>query len=258
MSYDSAVIRALWQRDMTRFLRQPSRIVGALGQPLIFWLVIGSGLAATFRIPGTPVDYMEFFYPGVVMMVLVFASIFAAISVIDDRHQGFLQAVLTSPASRGALVTGKCLGSMSVALAQVALFLALAPLAGFSLGYIQWLALLVLLGAASFALTAVGFAVAWWLDNTQAYHAIQMILLVPLWVLSGAMFPPDRSHALFYAVMHANPIAYGVTGARHALYGGRAPEALGLPISLSTAVAVTLAFAAGAWALAVFVCKRRS
>ena len=257
LTYDSATARVLWRRDMKRFWRQPSRLVGALGQPIIFWLVIGTGMASTFKLPGMTMDYLEFFYPGVILMVALFASIFASVSVIDDRHQGFLQAVLAGPGSRLALVLGKCCGSASVAMVQIGAFLLLAPLAGFDWARIDWPALLLTLGGATLGLSALGFAVAWWLDNVQAYHAIQMTLLMPLWVVSGAMFPLDPTHPVFAKVMAFNPVAYAVSATRHALYGGVAPAATVLPVDLPTSLALVGAFAALAFCLAAFICRRR-
>ncbi|RYF09070.1 MAG: ABC transporter [Deltaproteobacteria bacterium] len=225
-AFDMATIQVLWWRDMKRFWRQPSRLVGALGQPIIFWGVIGSGMASTFTLPGSPVGYLEYFYPGVVLMVALFASIFASVSVIDDRHQGFLQAVLAGPGSRTALVLGKCLGSASVALLQIGLFLALAPYAGFDLSAVHWPLLLGTLVAACLGLCALGFAAAWFLDNVQAYHAIQMTFLVPLWVVSGAMFPPSQDAPRgFVWAMQFNPVAYAVSAVRHALVRGVHPAA---------------------------------
>jgi ABC-type multidrug transport system permease subunit len=125
LTADWNTIEVLWRRDLMRFWRQPSRLVGALGQPIIFWGVIGSGMAQSFVLEGTDVGYLQYFYPGVVMMVALFASIFASVSVIEDRHQGFLQAVLVGPGSRAALVLGKCMGSANVALAQIGAFLLL-------------------------------------------------------------------------------------------------------------------------------------
>lgn len=253
--YDIATTRVLWGRDLTRFRRQPMRIVAALGQPVIFWFVIGSGLAGTFRIPGLDVGYMEYFFPGVVMMVLLFASIFSSVSVIDDRARGFLQAVLAGPASRRAVVWGKCLGSTSVALIQGTLFFALAPLAGFSFGGIDWPLLLAVSLLASLGLTALGFAVAWILDSVQAYHAIQMMVLIPLWIVSGAMFPPGEG--VYAAVMRFNPVAYGVSAIRHALYGGLAPESMTLSRVPWAEVAVVAVFAAVCILAAGQICTRR-
>ena len=209
IGYDIATARVLWRRDLARFWRQPARIISALGQPVLFWLVIGSGLAGTFQIPDLDVGYMEYFFPGVIMLVVLFASIFASVSVIDDRHQGFLQGVLAGPGSRTALVWGKCLGSTSVALIQGGIFFALTPLAGFPIAEINWPLLLAASICASLGLTALGFAVAWLLDNVQAYHAVQMMLLIPLWIISGAMFPPGEG--FYAAVMRLNPVAYGVS-----------------------------------------------
>ena len=256
LGWDVATARVLWHRDLLRFFRQPSRIVGALGQPLIFWLVIGSGLASTFRMPGTRVGYLEFFYPGVVLMVVLFAAIFSTVSVIEDRRQGFLQAVMAGPGSRAALVAGKVLGSASVALTQAALFLILAPLAGFPWGAIHWPVLFAALFLSAIALAAIGFAVAWSVTSVQGYHAIQMTFLTPLWVISGAMFPPDPARPWVEVAMRLNPVAYGVSAARRALAGPDAPGAL--PGSAGGDLAVLAFFTAGALALALLAARRRS
>ncbi len=213
LRYDLATVDVLLRRDLTRFFRQPSRLAGALGQPIIFWLVIGSGMAATFRMPGSPQGYLQFFYPGVVLMVVLFAAIFTTVSVIEDRHAGFLQAVLAGPGSRAAL------------------------------------------GLAALALAALGFAVAWAVDNVQGYHAIQMTLLVPLWVVSGAMFPASPEHPVFSAVMRANPVAYAVSATRRALEGPGAPGVL--PGSAATDLLVLALFAAVALGLAALAARRR-
>jgi len=255
IGYDAATVRALLRRDLVRFFRQPSRLAGALGQPILFWLVIGSGMAATFRMPGSTVGYLEFFYPGVVMMVVLFAAIFTTVSVIEDRHQGFLQAVLAGPGSRGALVLGKALGSASVALSQAALFLVLAPAAGFPLSSVNWPLLVAALALAAIGLAALGFAVAWVVDNVQGYHAIQMTILVPLWVVSGAMFPASGTHPAFGAVMRANPVAYAVSATRRALGGAGAAGVL--PGSTARDLTVIAIFALAALSLALLAARRR-
>lgn len=253
LAYDLATIAVLWRRDLTRFFRQPSRLVGALGQPILFWLVIGGGMAGTFRYrEGT--GYLAYFYPGVVCMVVLFAAIFTTLSVIEDRHRGFLQAVLAGPGSRAALVLGKAAGSASVALSQAALFLVLAPAAGFRLGAIHWPLLVAALVLVALALAGLGFAVAWAVDSPQGYHAIQMTLLVPLWVLSGAMFPVPEGNAALAAIMRWNPISYAVSAVRRALAGAAAPGAL--PGSAARDLAVCAAFAAAGLALAVLASRR--
>lgn len=256
LAFDTSTALVLWRRDLLRFFRQPTRIIGALGQPVIFWLVIGAGMASTFTLPGTDLGYMEFFFPGVVMMVLLFASIFSTVSVIEDRQHGFLQAVMAGPGSRASLVLGKCIGSSSVALIQASLFLMLMPLAGFGFGQVHWPLLLATLVLTSLGLTAFGFAVAWLLDNLQAYHALQMTLLLPLWLISGAMFPAAPGNDVFAVAMAVNPMAYAVAAARHAMYGGLAPAGTTLWASPIADLAVVTLFAAAATGVAVAVCSR--
>lgn len=255
LRWDSATAAVLWRRDLVRFFRQPSRLAGALGQPIVFWLVIGTGMAATFRMPGSGVGYLQFFYPGVVMMVVLFAAIFTTLSVIEDRHQGFLQMVLAGPGSRAAVVAGKSLGSASVALSQAALFLLLSPLAGFPPGQVRWPLLLAALALAALGLAALGFLVAWLVDNAPGYHAIQMMLLVPAWVLSGAMFPPSPEHPVFAALMRWNPVAYAVSASRRALAGPEAPGAL--PGSAGRDLLVLAVFAVAAILSATAAARRR-
>ena len=251
-----ATASVLVSRDLRRFFRQPSRVVGALVQPLIFWLVIGSGLASSFRMPGAEqIGYVQYFYPGIVMLVVLFTSIFTTMSVIEDRHKGFLQAVLVAPASRAALVLGKTLGGVAIALVQAAIFLALLPLAGFDARAVAWLELALLLVAIGVALSSMGFAIAWWLDSTQGYHVVMSVLLIPLWILSGAMFPMASGPRWILWLARANPLAYAVAGVRRAPYGGAAPG--GVPSTPALELGVTIGFAVVAVVVAVAVCNKR-
>ena len=128
-------VATLWWREITRFRRQRSRVIGAFLQPLVFWLLLGAGLSASFRPSGMPagINYVEYFYPGVIVLVLLFTAIFATISTVEDRKQGFLQGVLVAPISRVTVVMGQALGGTTLALVQGIIFLVLAPLAGIHL-----------------------------------------------------------------------------------------------------------------------------
>lgn len=255
-----ATISVLWRRDIVRFFRQKSRVVGALAQPLIFWLIIGGGLSGSFVVPqASQVDYLQYFFPGVIMMVVLFTSIFSTMSVIEDRHAGFLQAVLVAPSSRTALVLGKTMGGVTVAVVQALLFLAMAPWAGFPLLHIHWPLVLVLIVVTSLALTSLGFAIAWFLDSTQGYHAVMSVLLIPAWILSGAMFPVERTSSILTALMHKNPLTYAVEGLRRALYGGTMPSGLGvLHSSAIFEVGVVVSFAIVCLAMASWTCSRQA
>jgi len=259
-SVTASVVGALVGRDLRRFFRQRSRIAGSVAQPLILWAVLGAGLGASFQAAGAGgVSYLAYFYPGTVVLTVLFTAIFSTISVIEDRHHGFLQAVLVAPASRTALVLGKTLGGVAIALCQAAALVALAPVAGFSLGAMSWPVLAASLFFSALGFTALGFAVAWWIDSTQGYHAIMSVALIPLWMLSGAMFPASGAHRVVHVLMTINPMTYAVSGVRRGLYGDGLPAAL-IPASSSAAleIAVSALFAVLAVAAAAALCKRRA
>ena len=249
----------LWKRELVRFFRQPSRIAGAAGSPLIFWVLIGSGLSGSFRLPGGPadLDYLEYFFPGTMVLTLLFAAIFSTISVIEDRNQGFLQGVLVAPVSRASIAAGKVLGGATLAWLQSVVFLALAPLSGISLTLSSILAAAGVLAVLGIALTAVGFAFAWKVDSVQGFHAVMNLLLVPMWLLSGAFFPPSGAPGWLAAVMKANPLTYGVAALRWALYGSAPEVGTGLP-GPAIALAVTLVAAVVAFGIDVLVIRGRS
>lgn len=237
-------VYTLWRRELTRFFRQPSRIAGAVATPLIFWLLLGSGLSGSFRLPGGPehVDYLEYFFPGTIVLVLLFAAIFSNISVIEDRHEGFLQGVLVAPVGRAALVAGKVLGGSTLAWLQAVVFLALAPAAGLHLTFWSVLASASVLAVLAVALSALGFAFAWKLDSVQGFHAIMNIVLMPMWMLSGAFFPASGAPGWLATLMRFNPLTYGIAALRHAFYGAvLEPGMPGVALSLAVTLAVGLA-----------------
>lgn len=253
----------LAERELIRFLRQRTRVIGALGQPLLFWILFGAGLRNSFQAPawsaalGRELTYQEYFFPGVAVMIVLFTAIFSTISIIEDRKEGFLQGVLVSPISRLALVLGKLSGGMLLALIQAGLFLALAPLMGISFGVLQFALIFAFLALLAFTLTAVGFVMAWPLDSTQGYHALMSMLLMPMWLLSGAFFPASESGWLSW-VMRLNPLTYGVAALRRLLYWDHAlPASTSLP-SLTGSIVVTVVFAAVCIGLSVMLASRQS
>jgi ABC-2 type transport system permease protein len=209
----------LWRREIVRFYRQRSRIVGALGSPVVFWVLLGSGLGRSFRPAdgGAETGYLEYFYPGTLALILLFTAIFSTISVIEDRREGFLQGVLVAPVPRAAIVLGKILGGTTLAVLQGGVFLLLAPLAGVPLAAGSLPLLLATMALLGFALTGLGFVIAWSLDSTQGFHAIMNLFLIPMWLLSGAVFPAAGAAGWIRAVMSVNPLTYGVAALRGSL-----------------------------------------
>jgi ABC-2 type transport system permease protein len=210
----------LFQREVVRFLRQRNRVIGALATPLVFWLFIGAGMGQSFRPDWAPpgFSYLEYFFPGTLLLMILFTAIFSTISLIEDRREGFLQAVLVSPAPRLAIVLGKVLGGSALALGQGGLLCLLAPLGGIGLtpsGFFMALGAIAVLGA---ALTAISFLVAWPLQSVQGFHAVMNLFLMPLWLLSGALFPATGAAGWMRPVMELNPLSFGLVALRHAFY----------------------------------------
>jgi ABC-2 type transport system permease protein len=254
------VVGALSQRELVRFLRQRNRVFGALGQPIIFWLLFGAGLGGASVGSDNKLDYAHFF-PGTLVMILLFTAIFATISIIEDRKEGFLQGVLVAPVPRWAMVLGKVLGGAAIAMLQGVVFLLLGWLAS-ALGWfaipvvsttpLAVFASLFLMFVIAIALTALGFVIAWRMDSTQGFHAIMSVFLLPMWLLSGAFFPHNVAGWLGW-IVRVNPLTYGVAGLRHYLQNGMIAPDAGLP-SLGVCWLVSLLFAglmlAAAWRIA--------
>jgi ABC-2 type transport system permease protein len=248
---------SLWRREIVRFCRQRSRLVGAFVQPLLFWVLLGGGLRASFQPPGTPpgTSYVEYVYPGIIAMVLLFTAIFSTISVVEDRRDGFLQGVLVAPVARPSIVMGQALGGTTLAVMQGVLFLLLAPVAGISLTAASVFWVTVAMALVAFGLTSLGLLIAWRLDSTSGFHAIMNLILLPMWVLSGAFFPATGVPVWLGWLMGLNPLTYGMAAIRRCLYLGRPIGASGVP-PLSTAMGVTLVFCVLAFAAAAGATRR--
>ena len=231
----------LWWREIVRFYRQRSRVVGVVASPLLFWLVIGSGFGTSFRSGNAPgqLHYLDYFYPGALIMIVLFTSIFAMMSLIEDRKEGFLLSVMVAPVPRSAIVLGKVLGGTTLAAIQGLIFLAFAPFVGVRMSPLDFLLVIFVVFLVSFALTSLGFAIAWPMDSTQAFHAIINLFLIPLWLLSGALFPLSGASGWLRLVMRLNPLTYGVEALRGLLYP-ESPTVLPLPACIGALALFTI------------------
>jgi len=245
----------LWWRELVRFYRQRSRVIGVIASPLVFWVVLGSGFGTSFRSGSAAGQqhYLDYFYPGTLIMIVLFTSIFTMMSVIEDRKEGFLLSVLVAPVPRSAIVLGKVLGGTTLAAAQGLIFLVFAPLVGVRIGFGALLLVVLTVFLVSFALTALGFAIAWPMDSTSAFHAIINLFLIPLWLLSGALFPLSGASGWLRIVMRLNPLTYGVEALRALLYP-QSPTQFSLASSMATLVLFSLFM----FGLAFVVANRRT
>jgi ABC-2 type transport system permease protein len=249
---------SLCQRELVRFLRQRNRIIGALATPIVFWLLIGGGMGRSFsssNVPGGG-SYLQYFFPGTVLMILLFTAIFSTISIIEDRREGFLQSVLVAPVSRQAIVLGKVLGGTILAFGQGLIFLLLAPLIGLRLSLGGFFAASGMMFVIAFALTGLGFVIAWRMSSTQGFHAIMNLFLMPLWFLSGALFPPQNAWSGLRWLMRINPLSYGLAGLWRAIYFSE-PDKVSLLPGWGLILAVSVGFAALMFLLATLMAGGR-
>lgn len=213
-------VATLWRREMVRFFRQRGRVLGSLLTPALFWLLFGTGYGSSFTPAGESTGALDYFLPGTALLIVLFTSIFANISIIEDRREGFLQAVLVAPVPRLAIVLGKVLGGTTIAVLQALLFLSLAAWASPETASITVSSLAetaLVLTVLSVGVTALGFCFAWRLDSVQAFHGFMNLVLMPLWALSGALFPADGAAAPVSAMIRANPVGHGLDWLRAAL-----------------------------------------
>ncbi len=257
-------IWSLTLREIVRFVRQRSRVTGAFAQPIIFWVLFGVGLGGSFRMPGgaegAGISYQAYFIPGVAAMIVLFTAIYASISVIQDRHEGFLQAVLAAPLPRTSLVLGKVAGGTLLAVGQAVLFITLAvvlrqvgltPSVQLDLSFGRMLGVLGMLLLLGVGQCAFGFYFAWKLDSSQGFHAIMGVLLFPMWLLSGAFFPAEGSGWLKW-IIAVNPMTYGVAGLQRLML----PSPLEALPPLWVCVGVTALFAAACIAVDVRLTRK--
>ena len=196
-------VYALFKRELLHFWRERSRIFGFVASPLVFWFVVGSGFGK-----------LDYYFPGALTLTVMFSAIFSMMSLIEDRREGFLLALLVSPASRLSMVLGKVAGAAALAWVQGLIFLLFAPLAGLKVSLLVAFEVAALLLLISLSTTALGFLFAWQMDSSQGFHAVMNLVLLPLWMLSGAMFPAKDAHGWVKLLMSVNPMTYGLAALR--------------------------------------------
>jgi ABC-2 type transport system permease protein len=205
-------VYTLCQRELVRFYRQPSRVVGAVGTAVLFWLVLGTGISG---VAGN--NYSAYFLPGTIIMSVMFTCIFSNASVIEDRQAGFLQSVMVAPVSRGAIVMGKIMGGAILSTLQGLIVLPFALTVGATFQALPFLGLVLCLFLLSFVLNAAGFWLAWKIDSIPGFHTIMNLVLLPLWMASGAVFAASPS-SWMRILMMINPFTYGVAGVRRGMF----------------------------------------
>jgi len=214
------IIYTIWLRNMKRYLRSKSRIVGSIAMPLFFLLFLGVGLNSVVQLPGLGESYIVFLIPGIVAMSVLFTSVFSGIQIIWDKQFGFLKETLVAPVSRLEIMLGQTLGGATTAFIQGSLILVLSMFVGFPLsnplGFLIALAFMVLIGI---SFTAFGIAIASRMEDMTGFQLIMNFVVFPIFGLSGALFPISSLPAWMVPLTLLDPLTYGVEGIRYGLTG---------------------------------------
>jgi ABC-2 type transport system permease protein len=213
------VVYVLWLRQLKRFVRARSRIMASVGQPLLYLLVLGYGLGPVFEKAGMG-SYLQFIAPGVIAMTVLFTSIFSGIELIWDRQFGFLKETLVAPVPRVWIMLGRTLGGATVAVFQGVVVLGICFACGFRMdNYLLLPIAFLFMALIGIMFTALGTAIASVLSDFQGFQFIMNLLVMPVFFLSGAMFPLDSLPKALAILTSLDPLSYGVDGLRHSLMG---------------------------------------
>jgi ABC-2 type transport system permease protein len=218
--FDPAAVYMIWHREIVRFLRRRSRLAAGVVRSLVWLFVLGIGLRRSF-VPLRGLSYEQFLFPGIIAMAVIFASLQSAISIIWDREFGFLREIMAAPIPRASVVLGKALGGSTTASFQGLIVLAFAPLAGVHLTVLHALGAAGLIFLTSFSLVCLGIVIAARMQDFESFGSIQNFVVMPLYLLSGAMFPLARTGHSLRVLVDIDPLSYGVDSIRQLLVGYR-------------------------------------
>jgi ABC-2 type transport system permease protein len=251
---DLRAVRIVWHRDLIRFWHDKPRMMASVIQPMLYLFVLGTGMGASMQ-PSANIDLRVFLYPGVMAMATLFTCFFSAGSIVWDREFGFMREMLVAPVRRGAIVLGKALGGATAGMIQGVIVLALGPLVGVHFTPLLVLTLLGELLVLSFAITSIGVLVAVKIKSFQAFMALVQIIIMPMFFLSGALFPMRGLPTWLHVCALLDPLTYAVDPMRRAVLDNIAGDALpGVTWSgwsVPPALEVAIVAATGALALAL-------
>ncbi len=247
-------IYVIFLREFKRFYRQRGRLITTVARPLMWLFIVGAGLTSIID-TGEHGSYMQFILPGIVGMTILFSSIFSTLSVVWDREFGFLREMLVAPVSRLTLVAGKLVSGTALSLFQGVALLLIAPFLGIHVGAKEVVIMIFLITLVSFSLTAFGLFIAARLDSLEGFNVIMNFIILPMFFLSGALYPLKKLPEPLYYLSFINPLTYGVDSFKHILLPGA--STLGPELSLPIDIFVVIIFSVVMTALSAASFDRR-
>jgi ABC-2 type transport system permease protein len=242
-------IKTIWTRELKVQLRDKSNLISSVARPITWFLIFGSGFGAA-RFAGLNVDYREFLFPGVIAMSVLFTSMRSGISVIWDREFGFMKEILVSPASRYSIMAGKVLGTATIAITEGALIMVIGPFFGAKITPISFAVSLAILFLMSLSLVSIGLIISVFMKTFEGFQTLMTFIIMPMFFLSGAIFPLNQIPAWMTPLTTVNPLTHGVDALHIALLGmGRN--------AITVDITVIVAFAAVTMAVGTQAFKNR-
>ncbi len=217
-------IRVVLERELKKFLRERSRLFSTIARPLIWLALVGGGMSRFVPVGGG-INYLQFFFPGIVAMAVLFGSIFSAISIIWDKEFGYMKEMLVAPVSRTSIVLGKALSGTTTSSVQAVVLLALLPIVGLRPPIEMVLAAVCVAVLISFTISTVGILIATFYSSFESFSVIMNFIVMPMFFLSGAMYPLAKLPSILKVMVFFNPLTYGVDALKHCLLpvGGEIP-----------------------------------
>ena len=234
-------IYVIVSREFKRFFRQKARLLGSVARPLLWLIIIGSGFSKLINVGGD-VTYSQFIVPGILGMTILFSSIFSTISVVWDREFGFLREMLVAPISRITIILGKIISGIMIALFQGILILSIAPLFGIAITLSQFLMMIMLMALVSLSITSFGLLIASFLTSLEGFSAIMNFVVLPMFFLSGALYPVKSLPLFLQYLSKVNPLSYGIDSFKHVILNADAGSVLSTDFSLAMDISVVLVF----------------
>ncbi len=242
-------------REFKKFFREKSRLLGTLARPVLWLFVVGNGMSALIR-PQAGFSYLQFIFPGMIGMTILFASIFSSISIVWDREFGFMKEMLVAPISRLSIVIGKAISGTLISVAQAVIILVLIPFLGIRLTAVQFMEVTAVAVLVSFCITSIGILIAARLSSFDGFNIIMNFLVMPMFFLSGAMYPVSSMPQALRQLTHINPLTYGIDAFKHVLLRNATPP-LGPEFPLSLDVLIVIAVSAIMLTLAALSFRRK-
>ncbi len=233
-------IYVICMREFIKFFREKSRLLGTLARPVLWLFVVGNGMSSLIA-PHAGFSYLQFIFPGMIGMTILFSSIFSSISIVWDREFGFMKEMLVAPISRLSIVIGKTISGTLISVAQAVIILLLIPFLGFGITFLQFIEIVGASVLVSFCITSLGILIAARLTSFDGFNIIMNFLVMPMLFLSGAMYPVTSMPPALRHLTLVNPLTYGIDAFKHILLrNGTPPLGPEFPLSLDLLVVAAI------------------